>query len=330
MQSVVFEPINNEIINRQIYNSEIDKPTSGYNSLRIFPDKKYPDDTTNHKTVRVKAVIGQPNVTVYFRNFDVDDPTDDPDIDENGSIGNDNREGRVIGQPYPPSAAGILATDSLLCQPTLNGVRCPTNANGEAVAYLTVTKQPGDNFVVAASTDDSYLTEVEINGTSLKDSTNNSLPTMKAKRTELLTVWRKVHLEVDSMGQVGNNLVNGYIGNSKGYIGQEPVWIDLYSGLGNLEAGRYRETLGPNGERISYGGRLTLGNIYDLQVLDNTANSVLVRSESGIVQIRPRQIFALFDDDDFNSNDGLSWRGDDGENVTYRGGSMFAETFSHL
>lgn len=129
---------------------------------------------------------------VYFRNFDVDDPSDDENLDDptsdgtltnDSDAGNDNREGRVIGQPYPVTAAGVLSATSAL-----------SDANGEAIVYFTVTKQPGDNFVIAASTDEFYLNGTKINGTGLKDSTNNSLPTMKAKRTELLTVWRKLYL----------------------------------------------------------------------------------------------------------------------------------------
>lgn len=319
VQSVVFEPVTNEVINNELTNSELDR-VIGAEGQRIFPDRKFPDDTINHKRVRVKAIVGQPNVTVYFRNFDVDDPTNDPTIDDNGNDGNDNREGRIIlpVPQYPPSAAGILSSSTAI-----------TNANGEAIVYFTVAKQPGDNFAIAASTDNSYLNGVIVNGTGLKDSTNNPLPTTKAKKTELLTVWRKVHLEVDSMGTVGNNLINGYTTN-RVEIGQTPVWINISSPTGDLEAGRYKETFDQNGMRINYGGRMTIGNVYNLQVLDNTTNSVLVRSESGVVKIGSNNIFTLFDDDDFNDNDGLLWKGDDGEDVSWRGGNMFSETFSLL
>ncbi|MGI8639072.1 MAG: hypothetical protein ACR2MG_03880 [Pyrinomonadaceae bacterium] len=323
VQSVVFASITNEVINNELTNSEIDRPTSGYNSQRIFPDRKYPEDTTNHKQVRVKAIVGRPNVMVYFKNFDVDDPSDDPDIDENGSIGNDNREGRIIGQPYPPTAAGVLSTASAL-----------TNANGEAIVYFTVTKQPGDNFVVAASTNETYLNGVAINGTGLKDSANTALPTTQAKRTELLTVWRKVHIEIDSMGEVKDNFVTGYFAGKGTYIGAEPKWIEIYSST-IFEVHTYEDTLADNGT-YSYGGRMDIAGVHSLQVLDSepfgiavnnipSRQKLLVKSLNGNIYLRPNHPFKLYDDDDFNSNDGSQKDGDNGENVDY----LF-DTLSHM
>ncbi|MGI8787523.1 MAG: hypothetical protein ACR2HG_07175 [Pyrinomonadaceae bacterium] len=245
VQSVVFEPITNETINNELTNSEIDRSIYGYPSQRIFAEKKFPEDTVNHKRVRVKATVGKPNVAVYFQNYDVDDPSDDDIIDDNGSAGNDNREGRIIGQPYPPSAAGTLSDGSTVCPPS-NGMLCRlTDSNGVATITFSVTKQPGDNFRVAASTDPAYLSGVTVNGTGLKDSANISLPTMKAQQTDMLMVWRKVHLEVDSMGPVAFNIVNGRI-QSKSIVGQDPIWIYLSNTIGNLDVGRFRATCSQN------------------------------------------------------------------------------------
>ena len=167
----------------------MDSPTS-HQGKRIFSGKKNPDENINRKTVKVKAAVGEPNVRVYFKSFDVDDLTDDPIIDELGDGGLDNRHGREgFDEPYVADAAGVLSSTF-----------ADTNANGEAFVYLTVTQHPGDNFVVAASTDENYLQGVGIDGKGLKDSSNVPLPTTKAKRTEMLTVWRKVHIEVDKMG----------------------------------------------------------------------------------------------------------------------------------
>lgn len=169
VQSVVFEPVTNQIIGGILSNSQIDYPSVGSPSQRIFLDKHSPDDTTSRKVVRVKAVVGRPNVTVHFRNFDVDDLSADGTIDENGVAGNDNRDGRQIGLPYPPTAAGTLSSASAV-----------TNANGEAIVYFSLTKQPGDNFVVAASTDATYANGISVAGTGLKDSTNAILPTKRS------------------------------------------------------------------------------------------------------------------------------------------------------
>lgn len=325
VQSVVFEPVTNQVINGQLTNSQMDT-VAGYQ--RIFPERAFPSDTINRKTVRVKAVVGEPNVTVYFKNFDVDDPTSDSTIDENGANGNDNREGRILGQPYPPAAAGVLSATSAV-----------TNANGEAVVYFTVTKQPGDNFVVAASTSQTYLNGIQINGTGLKDSLNNALPTAQAKRTSLLTSWRRLHVEVDSMGAVTSNALTGYVLGKGINISSTPVWIEAYMSTsspnwsGYLEEHRYKETLAANGTRLSYGGRMVVGGVNSLQVLDNkwsgTASPpktlIQVSSPNQNVYLRPNQPFKLYDDDDFNDNSGDQKNGDEGEDV-----DALSDTFSRM
>ena len=311
VQSVVFDPVN-QVVSGTMTTSTIDRPTYGDPSQRIFPDRTSPTDTINRKTVRVKAVVGKPNVTVYFKNFDVDDPTADTTVDDTGANGNDNREGRVIGQTYPPSAAGVLSATSAV-----------TGANGEAFVYFTVTKQPGDNFRVAASTDQAYLNGIAISGTDLKDSTNNPLPTGRAKRTELLTVWRKLHMEMDSMGVVTKNHFTGYVKTKGTYVGSSPVWIEVYPSTssplapGYFEENSFQETTGYDG------GRMVLGGVHNLQVLDSTVETTIgsdktqlrVVSLTGNVYVRPNHPFKIFEDDDFNENDGLSKDGDEGENV---------------
>ncbi len=336
VQSVVFEPVNNEVININgngvLTNSSIDRPSYGDSSQRIFPERITPSDTINRKTVRVKAIVGKPGVTVYFKNFDVDDPSADSAIDENGSLGCDNRDGRTIGQPCPPAAAGVLSASS-----------ATTNPNGEAIVYFTVTKQPGDNFVVAASTDPTYIGGVGVNGTGLKDSSNVSLPTGQAKRTELLTVWRKVHIEVDSMGQVSNNFLTGVFMGKTTTIGTTPTWIDIYPTSftpilqGYWDDHSFQETIASDGvTRLSYGGRMDIAGVHNLAVLDNSwyrrddgvpfATTLKVVSLSGNVNLYHNTPFKIYDDDDFNENDGISLKkGDNGENV-----DAVSSTFSKL
>lgn len=137
VQSVAFDAINNQIVNGQLTSSEVDIPTHGYYSQRIFPDKKNPNDTVNHKQLQVKAVVGRPNITVYFKNYDVDDPSGNSIIDDNGNDGNDNHEGRTVGGVYPPFARGNLSSPSAV-----------TNSEGDAIVYFTVTSHAGDNFRV--------------------------------------------------------------------------------------------------------------------------------------------------------------------------------------
>jgi hypothetical protein len=286
VQSVDFQTINSPVLTGAQGN-----PGFLGGGSRIFPDKLSPDDSTNMRIVRVVAQLTQPvsGVRVYFRNFDVDDPSPDPIIDDNGNLGNDNRQQRGT-----PGSAGVLSAPSAL-----------SDASGIAVIDFTVTMFAGDNFVISASTDETYSNGIGINGTELQDSAGDQLPTTRANRTPMLSVWRKIHLEVDTMGYVGNNLTNGYI-QSKGSVDEQtPVWVNIYSSTGPLEVGRFR------------GGRLALGP-YNLRVIDNTVDRVQVRSESGTVLLRVNQIYALFDDDDFNNDDGVLQNGDDQEDVTWR------------
>ena len=288
VESIEFQTINSPVLN--------DNPSALGGGSRIFPDRLAPDDDTNMRIVRVEARLNQAvtGTRVYFRNFDIDDPESDPEIDPDNNSPNDNRGERGPQNEWTPQSAGTLSAVSALSN------------NGIATVDFTVTMQPGDNFVISASTDPDYSNGIRINGTGagLEDSSGNQLPTTRAMQTNPLYVWRKVHLEVDSMWYVGGNVAHGYI-QSKGSVNQTPVWINLYSSTGPLEAGRFR------------GGRLTIGS-YNLRVLDNTTNQVQVVSESGIFYYRINQLYALFDDDDFNSDDGVLQNGDDGEDVTWR------------
>lgn len=148
---------------------------------------------------------------VYFKNYDLDDPsTDVAPIDNNGIQGNDNR-----GEANTPASAGTLLPIGA-CISDQSGIRCPTDANGVATIEFWTTMQPGDNFAVAASLDSNYLNGISTNGIELADSTGNTLPQTtfvppaRAKRTEMLTVWRKLHIEVDRMENVPvNTAANG-------------------------------------------------------------------------------------------------------------------------
>lgn len=332
VQNLSFEPITNEVLDNKLTNSEIEV-VPGTDGQRIFPDKKNPEDTNNRKRVRVKAVISPvvAGAKIYFRNFDVDDPSSEIDIDENGNGGNDNREGRIIDAPYPPAAAGTISAS---CTGT-QGLSCAvTDNNGVATVDFTVTKQPGDNFVVAASSDEAYLKGVNVNGTGLKDSTNASLPTAQANRTKLLTVWRKLYMEVDSMGEVEGNFVTGYLREKGLQIGNNAQVIEVTPSEGPRADHSYQERV-VNGTRRSYGGRIVFSGGQNFQVLDNNTiyapgegfrasggQRINVQSLTGGARLRPNHPFVLYDDDDFNDDDNNindtskpGKDGDNGENV---------------
>jgi len=145
---------------------------------RIFPDKKACDDPypDRRKIVTVKATITPAidNRHVYFKDFDVDDPSSDiAPIDENGSVGGDNYGG-----------AGSLSTNDAV-----------TNGSGEARVRFAVTMNPGDNFRIAAALSEDKLALTA----TTQQMADADAPPPGVKFTPMLTVWRKLHLELDSM-----------------------------------------------------------------------------------------------------------------------------------
>lgn len=293
VESVTWQPLNGPLDNN---------PKAG-GGLRIYPDRQSPSDTTDRRTIRVRAVTSLgANKTVYFKAFDIDDPsTDAAPVDPNGNMGNDNR-----GQPQ----AG-----------TLSALSAQTDSNGVATVDLSVTMHPGDNFVVAGSAELSYLNSITVNGLGLQDSTGGVLPTARAKSTVMLTVWRQLHIEVDSMGIISGNQLTGSITSVavNTCIGCGPktsrdrtrhfVFVDK-----TLDLHRYGDSNTP------YQGTLTVNGVR-YSVIYNSTNSVFINTPDLIPPAVGAQ-FVLDDDDDFNQNDAIL-RSDEGEALT-----ALADTFS--
>jgi hypothetical protein len=269
-------------------NSALDSNPNASGGQRIFPDKQTPSDTVDRKKVRIKATtrLGA-NKTIYFKAFDIDDPsTDFAPVDPNSSAGNDNR-----GTPQ----AGTFTAASAI-----------TDSNGIAQLDFSTTMQPGDNFVIAASDELAYLNGIVIDGIILRDSANKALPTSKANGTPMLTVWRNLHIEIDSMGLVAANRATGKTSSVTPNTATNQTAVAAST---TLEVNRFQN------------GRIILNNVGIYSVISNTANSVTVQ---GIVNSVPRNTnYTLYDDDDFNSNDGVILDGDVGEDVV-----AFTQTLS--
>lgn len=229
------------------------------------------------------------------------------------------------GQPNPYS-----------CQPFSNanasGVSCLTDTTGVAKVDFTVTMQPGDNFTVVASPNESYVSGLTStnDGVNLKDGNNLQTPatasgfggknqcsntSLEACRTTMLTVWRRLHIEVDSMGDVGNsNRAIGTIASIAQTTCPTPpgtcVVSTVYVISGTLDEGRFQ------------GGRIQIGS-QSFRVSANGFNSsvgshiiILDGNPSGSQAVSVPVNFTIYDDDDFNDNDGTNMTGDSGENVT--------------
>ena len=189
--SVVFEAINNPLFGN----------TKANGGLSIFPEKVTPGDTVENNTVKVRAVVepAVAGVDFYFRVFDMDYfLSDAAPIDLNGTAGMDNIKD---GTMTPPGGIFVGGTDRISAKTVLNG------GKAEAEVTLRVSRQPGNNFKVTATSEKSYSDALQINasGTGIVDAQGRTLPTAIGKRTDMLTVWRTLHVELDSMGLVAGN-----------------------------------------------------------------------------------------------------------------------------
>lgn len=177
--------------------SALDTNPNAGGGTRIFAGKTAPNDTVNRQSVllRAKLKTATANITVHFRIFDVDDPSaNSSPVDDESNVA-DNRGG--------------------WSQPANTAV---TNSQGIAEVSFDVSMQPGDNFrAVATIADPQALNSISAkqnDGTSarLVDGSGTILqssPTLQI--TEMLTVWRHIHIETDSMGPVSGNTLAGNV-----------------------------------------------------------------------------------------------------------------------
>ncbi len=297
--SVTFEQIETDDLPISV------NPNEG-GGFRIFADDKVPNDPMNRRKIRVKAKYGQTvaGIDVYFQSYDMDDiSSNDPIIDPNGENGFDNKdEIDPVGRFSIPS--GASGCELYAGEPEL--IRCQTNSLGEVSADFTVTRQPGDNFSIAASTHPLELGQITVSGLALFKVNNEAVPLFCPNttvcRTDVLTVWRRLHIEVDSMGVATENNVSGTFSQTK-KVGINTVEI-LVAPDSTLKPLRFT------------GGRLVAGR-KKFKVTSNGGDTVFLKSQLGATyQITEGERFVIYDDDDYNNSNGLDVTGDSDENIT--------------
>lgn len=191
VSQVVFEP----------WHSPLDNNPNTGGGWRIFAESQYPGDPVVREAVFVTVTItpAAPGVWVYVKVLDPDDPSSNTaPLDPNGPAGSDN---------FPDGTGRAV-------QGALNSGGALTDSTGRAQFGLTLSRQPGNNFVVTATTDPFYVTQFRVrasDGSVIEDLNGNALPNARAKRTQMLTVWRRVHVEVDRMSNVTGNTTTGSI-----------------------------------------------------------------------------------------------------------------------
>lgn len=259
----------------------------------------------------VKATVGVANTWVYFRNFDVDDPSYNvaPVDDDSGTN---------IDMPDNRGAVGGLKEGLLICpqNSALGTCQAKTDANGIATVDFRVTMQPGDNFEIAASTDEQYLRGIRVSATDLRDSAGQLIPisesvSANAKRSHMLTVWRFVHIEVDSMGTVQNNHFSRLIGDTV-TVGSTQVTVPYYNFTKGLQPNRFES------------GKMVVGSDI-LEIDSNTAIDFTLRSAGAPVSLFYGQTFVAFDDDDYNNVHVPGTFADNGEDI-----EELEQTFSKM
>ncbi len=191
----------------------------------------FPDATASNggyrRTVLVKAELDPdlgPDasfVTVHFKWFDVDDPSAGRN---NGNAINDPVDNDLVAGPDNRREDAIIV-ESTQATPGLAG----------AISYFRVSTTQGNNYRVAASTHRPWLADLcgvvsnttgelvhgpcttSSNGTALStDPWNNEA----AMVSEMLTVWRTLHLELDKIDPVG-------AGVTQASLDQHRDWTDL-------------------------------------------------------------------------------------------------------
>ncbi len=164
-------------------------PTNG--GQRIFPGKKDPDDA--YPTYRISVTVfgmiepAPPpgssvyGVPVYLKHWDVDDPSADGNVVDNLPAGVPN------SGPDNRGGGGVLLS-------TVVG----TWEWGGFYGLLDVTMKPGDNFCVAGTTTPQLLDNRMVQADAEAMMPNGGARA-GARITEMLTVWRKLWVERDTM-----------------------------------------------------------------------------------------------------------------------------------
>lgn len=210
----------------------------GMGGWRFYPDGKdfeHRDRGRNIVRVRAKITPAVAGVTVYFKAFDVDDPSNTTEVDPT-PLGSDNRGSLDAGDVRMPGPSNNGDHYEGRLGRVLNGkpvgdflaersiVAVKTNADGIAEVDLLTTFAPGDNFRVSASTNKRATDDLIINDPNSPQETPNDVPSdltnpngpkFPGKATEQLSIWRHLHVEHDIMKQTVGDKQVGLITGSQ-------------------------------------------------------------------------------------------------------------------
>lgn len=256
----------------------------GSEGQRIFPDALDPRSQAK-SFVKVKATVlpAASNLKVYIGSFDLDDPSaSGPPIDNAAGVDGNDNNGLVNTSKsgdFASASGGPCANSISGAAPSyVSTIDCVTASDGTVSAGFIVTMQPGDNFAIAASVGGDYRNGLRVNtadgsqivngaGQTVHVSGQSNTDNIAGIRTGMLTVWRRLHIEVDTMTPPHENYVRGNVnGNTTIAVGRTKTL--------NLTAASLDENQFEN-------GRMELAPITGvLDVASNTASSVTVTNST--------------------------------------------------
>ena len=296
----------------------IDPWTNMTNGKRIFPDFNDPADTEiRHKLqVIVKTSPDLYGQTIYVKAFDVDDSTPEtfdhvasgtaPVIDINDKAGDDNLNDYLL---TPQNGQFWNETTSTWGGNIAQGT---VDANGEAKFHFRVGMQPGNNYrVVASVNNESMYAGVQTSdSTAAKYLGPESSLTGGATASPLLTVWRRLWVENDSMQKISEDA----FGNKRNDLNSEivnPVILRV-DPLGAV-LGKTEFEIGHVSDLSSFSnpqnGRFKVGGVsYPMITTRTIAEDFDQAPESYVTisavhpPINAGMGYRLYDDDDFGLN----------------------------
>lgn len=290
-------------------NLPLDVHTNAINNLllgkRIFVGAKTPTDSDPRNSVMLQIRSTPPLVgsNVWLRAFDVDDTTAE-NFDRDGAIDTTGRAGDDNFSDYlnTPKAGLFVASGQATNVVTLN-------SSGEALVEFRVGMQPGNNYRVAASVFPSNnLSTLQIGSPAGNGFVSADTDTIEGgfngALSPTLTVWRKLHLEFDSMEAVPTsgpeaNLRTGSIATIKA---NSPVpgqsTIALQQGLPAIQANELENgTLTINSNQFPI-----IGNYPQTLVIPIPSGSIYIIQDTIIIQglasAVPVDTACTFTDDD--------------------------------
>ena len=277
---------------------------------RFFPDANdyhHSDISRNFVHVRATITPAIPNVDVFFRSFDVDDPSQSTAIDPNGTLGQDNRGALtsrvdlftlvdVYPNEWPTSSggsgfAGVLRPIAGQWNPAPGNIQSvKTNAKGVADVQLATSFAPGDNFRVVAATNRRAVAILFANNQDgLGVPIKGNVPNFPGKVTEQLSVWRHLYIEQDKMATtIGDKATGLLMGTTAPAMGQVVVTTNI--NIASVD--EYK------------GGILRVDGVnYDIVSNTSGANSTVTVTSSAVIPNNGQALTIYQDDWKHSGND---------------------------